>query len=156
MTVGTPPQPFSLQLDTGSSDLWVPGANSDACGQDPTFCQQYGAYDEAKSSTFQPIGQRGDFAISYQDNSGVQGDYFNDTLAIGNTGIKDMTMAVAQQASRPFGIMGIGYIAGESIAGQSFNTTYPNVISQLQDQGYINTLAYSLWLNDLSKSASLI
>lgn len=82
------------------------------------------------------------------------GDYINDTLAIGNTVIKQMTMGLAIQASNPQGIMGIGYDADESIAEQDPESIYPNVISQLKDQGYINTLAYSLWLNDLGESMS--
>ena len=88
------------------------------------------------------------------DSTRVVGDYINDTLAIGNSVIKQMTMGLALQASNPQGIMGIGYDADESIAEQYPENIYPNVISQLKDQGYINTLAYSLWLNDLGESMS--
>ncbi len=73
----------------------------------------------------------------------------NDTLTIGKTSIQNMTMGLAFQASRPLGIMGIGYVADESIASTDPNLEYPNIIAQLKDHGYINTLAYSLWLNDL-------
>ena len=156
MTVGTPPQSFSIQLDTGSSDIWILSDQSDACQQSPDVCQQLGEFDDTKSSTFVQYGPDGAFQIQYEDNSQVAGDYFNDTLGIGKTTINNMTMGLALQSpDRAFGIMGIGYDSGESIAEQSPNDIYPNIVSQLVNQGYINTLAYSLWLNDLSKAATL-
>ena len=72
-----------------------------------------------------------------------------------------MTMASATELRAPaVGIMGIGYQAGESIsesiaAGEG-GALYPNVINVLKDQGYINQLAYSLWLNDLDSSTGSI
>ena len=156
MTVGTPPQSFSVQLDTGSSDIWILSDQSDACEQSPDVCQQLGEFDETKSSTYVQYGPEGAFQIQYEDNSQVAGDYFNDTLAIGKTTIKNMTMGLALQSpDRAFGIMGIGYDSDESIAEESPDDIYPNIVAQLVNQGYINTLAYSLWLNDLSKAAIL-
>lgn len=152
MTVGTPPQPFSVVLDTGSSDIWIPSIDSDACRQAPDVCQALGGYDETKSSTFVDV-ESGGFQISYEDNSGVTGDYINDTLTVGKMSIRNMTMGLATQATNPYGIMGIGYVADESIASTDPTSEYPNVIAQLKDQGYINTLAYSLWLNDLGELA---
>lgn len=149
MTVGTPPQSFGVQLDTGSSDIWIPSVQSDACQQSPDTCQQLGAFDDTQSSTFVQVGDNDAFQIQYQDNSAVVGDYFNDTLAFGKTTIKNMTMGLALQSDRAFGIMGIGYDADESISAVNPDAVYPNVVSQLVNQGYINTLAYSLWLNDL-------
>ena len=49
-------------------------------------------------------------------------------------------------------LQGIGYDADESVASTDPTQIYPNIIAQLKNQGSINTLAYSLWLNDLSKS----
>ena len=149
MTVGTPGQPFSVQLDTGSSDIWIPSIESDACQQEEQACQLFGQYDSSASSSYKDVGE-GQFEISYEDNSQISGDYINETLAIGNTVIKDMTMGLALQATRPFGIMGIGYDADESIASTDPDSVYPNIISQLKSQGFIRTLSYSLWLNDLS------
>lgn len=148
MTIGTPGQPFSVQLDTGSSDIWIPSVESDVCQEDEQDCQVLGQYDSSTSSSYADVGV-GQFQIQYQDNSAVTGDYINETLAIGNTVIKDMTMGLAFKATRPLGIMGIGYDADESIAAQSPQDVYPNIVAQMKAQGFISTLAYSLWLNDL-------
>lgn len=149
MTVGTPGQPFSVQLDTGSSDIWIPSAESNICREEEEDCQSLGQFDSSASSSFVDVGVS-EFQIQYEDNSAVTGDYINETLAIGNTVIKDMTMGLALQATRPFGIMGIGYDADESIASQDPAAVYPNIVAQMKAQGFISTLAYSLWLNDLS------
>ena len=148
MTIGTPGQPFRVQLDTGSSDIWIPSIDSDACIQDQEDCQALGQYDSSASSSYAEVATG--FEISYEDNSAVTGDYINETLAIGNTVIKDMTMGLALKATRPFGIMGIGYDADESIAATDPDAIYPNIVAQLKAQGFIKTLSYSLWLNDLS------
>ena len=72
-----------------------------------------------------------------------------------------MTMAAATQLRTPaVGIMGIGYQAGESISAQiaagQGGSIYPNVINQLMNEGFTNTLAYSLWLNDIDSSTGSI
>lgn len=33
MTIGTPGQLFYIDLDTGSSDLWIPGQGCTTCGE---------------------------------------------------------------------------------------------------------------------------
>ena len=152
MTIGTPGQRFSLQLDTGSSDIWIPSVDSNACQEAEQACQVLGQYDSSASSSYVDVSSG--FQISYQDNSAVAGDYINETLSIGDTVIKDMTMGLAYQATRPFGIMGIGYNADESIASTDPDDIYPNIVSQLKAQGFIKTLSYSLWLNDLSTHCS--
>lgn len=148
MTIGTPPQPFSLQLDTGSSDIWIPSVDSNVCREDQEYCQALGQYDSSLSSTYVEYEKNG-FEISYEDNSAVAGDYINETLRIGNTVIKNLTMGLAFQATRPFGIMGVGYDADESIASTDPDQIYPNIVAQMKAQGIISTLSYSLWLNDL-------
>lgn len=154
VTIGTPPQSFSLQLDTGSSDIWIPAITADVCVQTPERCS-FGAFDPNLSSSAKLIGQ-GAFSISYQDSSAVDGDFFSDTLNIGKQTIKRMQMGLATTASRGIGIMGIGFSSGESVIPRNPEEEYPNIINELKSQQFIKTLAYSLWLNDLGNSRLFI
>ena len=118
------------------------------CTQNQDACQAAGSYDGSRSTTASLVA-RDAFQISYQDNSGVKGDYINDTVAIGKTEITNLTMGIATQSSRPVGIMGIGYITDEAVTSIDPTAVYPNIVQQMKDQGLISTTAYSLWLNDL-------
>lgn len=147
VTVGTPPQPFALQLDTGSSDTWIPSVQSDICITSRLACS-LGAFDTFESSTYTELLSNA-FQIRYVDGSTIRGDYFADTLEMGdNVRVQNLTMGLANRATRGLGIMGIGYSAGESIVDLDPNAVYPNIIDQLKNQGVIASRAYSLYLND--------
>lgn len=155
VTVGTPGQPFSLQLDTGSSDIWFPSSTLDLCEQDLAENCPYGTYDASNSSTYSDPGY-GEFEIQYVDGTEISGDYISDVLNIGSTKLTNMTMAAATRANtEAIGIMGIGFQSGEA-AAETSDFTYPNVINVLKNEGYINTLAYSLWLDDLDSNTGSI
>ncbi|OCT47593.1 putative aspartic-type endopeptidase OPSB [Cladophialophora carrionii] len=153
-TVGTPPQPFSLQIDTGSSDIWFPAVQADICQQDPDNCP-LGTYDASASSTYVDPDLP-EFQIQYVDGTQIAGAYLSDVLNVGGTQLTNMTMAAALQANtRGIGIMGIGFESGESSAVLN-GFTYPNVINVMKNEGKINTLAYSLWLDDLDSNTGVI
>lgn len=48
ITVGTPPQYLEIKLDTGSSDMWIPSANSKMCQEFAEECLEHGS---CRSST---------------------------------------------------------------------------------------------------------
>ncbi|KAH8705659.1 aspartic peptidase domain-containing protein, partial [Talaromyces proteolyticus] len=151
VSVGTPPQKIQSQLDTGSSDLWFPTASQ--C-PDTTTCP-YGYFTPSKSSTFAEVAPN-EFNITYGDGSGAIGDYFNDTLTIAGTTVKDFTMAVAREVTgEPVigSVMGVSYPA---LDASNKGVTYPNYPQALVNSGFINTVAYSLWLDDLAANTGSI
>jgi len=59
ISVGTPPQIFNVQVDTGSSDLWIPSSSCTTTG-----CTQHRRFNSSKSSTYSGI-PNGAFTIEY-------------------------------------------------------------------------------------------
>ena len=159
ITVGTPPQSLTVQLDTGSSDLWVPVTGSGACEGSTSLCDQLGSFNPKKSSTFKDTKVPLDLA--YGDGTQISGTYGNDTVGFGGISIKGAIVGAADDASTTTslsGIIGIGYVDGEAIVQLDDNPdgVYPNLVIQLATNGLINSPSYSLWLNDISKQSPAI
>ncbi|KAK6358958.1 hypothetical protein TWF696_000130 [Orbilia brochopaga] len=139
--VGTPPQKLRLQVDTGSSDVWAPSATSAYCKAKEGQCSQ-GSYNPSNSKSRQLVSRDG-FNISYLDGSHATGDYITDVFTVGNVTIKDLQIGIGYDTDIMAGILGIGYGAN-SVS----ETTYPGLVDQLVSHKYINSRAYSLYLND--------
>jgi len=153
VTLGTPAQNLRLDIDTGSSDLWTNSVTSGLCQEYPQDCAASGTYDANKSTTYSYVNS--DFNIQYADGSAAQGDYAMDTLGIGGALISDVQFGIGYNSSSAQGILGVGYAANEAsipITGKSYN----NVPEVLVNAKVINTLAYSLWLNDLDANEGSI
>lgn len=88
------------------------------------------------------------------DGTGAAGDYFTDDFGIGGITVKNLEMGLSINGEIGQGIMGIGYNTSEANVDTGNQTIYPNLPNQLVDEGFINSLAYSLWLNDLGELAS--
>ncbi|KFY91835.1 hypothetical protein V500_04453 [Pseudogymnoascus sp. VKM F-4518 (FW-2643)] len=162
ITVGTPPQPVSVIIDTGSSDLWVLAKTANVC-LDPSIIQQLpgdvgcigGTYDSTKSSTYDKLTDN-TFKIQYVDQTASKGDYISETVSFNgqnksNNAIKELQIGLAYNSTLPVGVMGVGYNA--SVAAAS---PYSNIIDLMVEQGLINTRAYSLWLDDLSAATGQV
>ncbi|KAK4196937.1 aspartic peptidase domain-containing protein [Triangularia verruculosa] len=156
-TLGTPGQDLTLQLDTGSSDIWVPDSVAKVCSKAGTEGCALGTFNPDRSSTFEVVGQ-GEFDINYVDGSSSKGDYFTDVFQIGGATLSNMTMGLGVNTDIAYGLVGVGYALNEAIVGttQSTSSVYPNLPVNMVNEKLINTVAYSLWLNDLDSSSGNI
>ncbi len=94
ISIGTPPQTFLMDFDTGSSDLWAPSILCGSlCGKFfyhnqfyrmciLYFSGNYSRYNANKSSTYRVNGAN--FFISYGDGSYAGGHFDNDTVTVSN------------------------------------------------------------------------
>lgn len=161
ISIGTPPQNMSVQLDTGSSDLWVPFTNAAICAYQG--CSVWGSFNWHDSQTFQEEDDAPPFIIGYGDHSQYEGAYFTDTLSVGEATLGNVVMALVTDSIGVIGgpdanngLLGIGFDIGESEAELSGDQPYLGVVSQLKKSGKIRTRSYSLWLNDVDATSGSI
>lgn len=108
-TIGTPPQSFKLEMDTGSSNFWVPSINCD----DSMGCRTSAKYDSSKSSTYTADGR----PIRIRYNGGVvRGETSIDDVGVGPNTVTQFKFAEITHADgRLFrtakfdGILGLAY-----------------------------------------------
>ncbi|KAK9463271.1 acid protease [Lipomyces oligophaga] len=155
ITVGTPAQNLRLQIDTGSSDVWVQTGENEVCQESDDPCGVSGVFEPDESSSYTQVATT--FSISYGDSSYARGDYAYETFGIGGVEVTNLTIGVATEGNATEGIMGIGYASNEAIVSQSSGSKeYNNLPVLLYKQGLTNSVSYSLWLNDLDSSTGSV
>ena len=88
ISVGTPGQLQTVQLDTGSSDLFVTSSTAAYCQNNTCIG---GTFDTTKSSTYQILAPDA-FNITFQDGSTNDGDLFSDVVQVRDRVITNVTM----------------------------------------------------------------
>ena len=144
ITMGTPGQPQSLQLDTGSRQLWVPATGSSLCSDTAVDCSGLGSFDKSKSSTFSDTGQSQ--TIGFLDGDSVTGNWFYDTVHVGGEAITSQLAVLATT----------GTGATEGVLGIGFPASYPTINHNMAAQDLIASNSYSLWLDSLDSSTGTI
>ncbi|KAM6929158.1 pepsin A-like [Lycodopsis pacificus] len=138
ISIGTPPQSFSVIFDTGSSNLWVPSVycSSQACNNHRKFNPQ-------QSSTFKLGGQT--LSIQYGTGS-MTGELAIDNVEVGGITVSKQVFGISETEA-PFmasmvadGILGLAF---QSIASDDVVPVFDNMIKQ----GLVSQPLFSVYLS---------
>lgn len=159
--LGSNKQKQRVQIDTGSSDLWVMSLDIqcyNTYGQliSQNLCSANGTFNYQKSLSFAVNSTLGPFDMEYVDGSEALGVYGQDSLTINNLTISNMTFGVANMSSSLNPVFGIGLPQLEMSNEDENGIVYPNFPQLLKQQGYINKVVYSLYLNRESSTQGSI
>jgi len=147
LTIGTPPQHFSILFDTGSSNLWVP---CKGCSFTDIACLLHNKFDCHASSTCNETSLN--FHIQYGSGS-MEGHVDYDVVCFGDPSSKfcaDKNQGLACATAEP----GLAFVAAkfDGILGMGFDTISVDHIMQPMDQIFANKAIcdqqlFSFWLN---------
>lgn len=139
ISVGTPPKSFTVDFDTGSSDLFLPSPNCDSS------CSGHKQYDPHASSTAQDLSMP--YSLSFGDGSTVDGRQFTDVVSIAGMTAKSQTLGASTRYSSGFksdkfpadGLIGLAF---QSIS----NYNAPPLFQTLISQGVVTSQVFGLKL----------
>uniref|UniRef100_A0A914H881 Peptidase A1 domain-containing protein n=1 Tax=Globodera rostochiensis TaxID=31243 RepID=A0A914H881_GLORO len=138
ISIGSPPQNFTVVFDTGSSIFWVP---SKKCPIYDASCPLRQKFDGLKSSSYQPAERT--VKIKYGSGA-MKGFVSKDNVCVAN-------ICVQQQDEKGFknakfdGILGMAFPAASV---QKLSTVFDNMVTQQKVQEPV----FSFWLNRNSTS----
>ncbi|KAH7912668.1 aspartic peptidase domain-containing protein [Hygrophoropsis aurantiaca] len=127
ISVGSPAQTYTVDFDTGSSDLFLPGPS---CG---TTCSGHKIYNPKSSSTSKDLHKT--FNLTYGDASNVFGEQYSDSVTIAGLKATGQTLGAAKEYSTGFeikqfpadGLMGMGY---KSISDYNADPVFQTLVKQ--------------------------
>lgn len=132
--IGSDKQGVEVEVDTGSSDLWVRQSNGGGVV----------GYNPQTSKSANNTGEK--FSVAYVDQTNYQGLFYKDTVSFGESGntalLQDFQFGVIPGQQQQPGLLGIGPVANEATP-----PPYPNFIQALKDQDLISSRAFSVYLN---------
>ncbi|KAI0040132.1 acid protease [Auriscalpium vulgare] len=127
ISVGTPAKQYTVDFDTGSSDLFLPGSS---CG---STCSGHTLYSTSASSTAKDLKKT--FTLKYGDGSSVTGEQYTDTVSIAGLTATGQTLGSAKTYSTGFessefpadGLLGLAF---ESLSDYKANPLFQTLIAQ--------------------------
>ncbi|XP_034733635.1 pepsin A-like [Etheostoma cragini] len=145
ISIGTPPQSFSVIFDTGSSNLWVPSVYCSS-----QACQNHNKFNPQQSSTF----KWGSESLSIQYGTGsMTGHLAIDTVEVGGISVANQVFGVSQTEA-PFmanmvadGILGLAF---QAIASDNVVPVFDNMVNE----GLVSQAMFSVYLSSQSEQGS--
>ncbi|XP_033485642.1 pepsin A-like [Epinephelus lanceolatus] len=145
ISIGTPPQSFSVIFDTGSSNLWVP---SDYCNSQA--CQNHRKFNPQQSSTF----KWGDQPLSIQYGTGSMTGYLAiDNVEVGGITVQNQVFGISRTEA-PF----MAHMTADGILGLAFQTIAADnvvpVFDNMVKQGLVSQPLFSVYLSSHGEQGS--
>lgn len=140
-----------------SPPLQNKASTSSSSSSDMIDCSKYGTFDFSTSETFHSNDT--DFSITYADGTFAKGTWGYDDFVIGNTNVTNLSFAVCDEADNSMGILGIGLSGLETTYSGSTSSNsgpykYENLPIKLKNEGIIDLVSYSIYLNDTSSNTA--
>ncbi|NXU38989.1 PEPE protein, partial [Drymodes brunneopygia] len=126
ISIGTPPQEFTVVFDTGSSDLWVPSVSCTS-----PACQTHRVFDPSKSSSYKSTG----LGLSIHYGTGeMEGTVGSDTVTVASLVDTNQLFGLSTAEPGQFfihvrfdGILGLGY---PNLAADGITPVFDNLVNQ--------------------------
>ncbi|KAM6073548.1 pepsin A-like [Chlamydotis macqueenii] len=148
ISIGTPPQDFTVVFDTGSSNLWVPSVYCSS-----PACSNHKRFNPAASSTF--VGTNDSLSIAYGTGS-MTGILGYDTVTVSSIEVVNQIFGLAETEPGDFfyytpfdGILGLAF---PSIASSGATPVFDNMMME----GLVSKDLFSVYLSKNGQSGSFV
>uniref|UniRef100_A0A183CAH5 Peptidase A1 domain-containing protein n=1 Tax=Globodera pallida TaxID=36090 RepID=A0A183CAH5_GLOPA len=138
ISIGSPPQNFTVIFDTGSAIFWVP---SKKCPIYAASCPRRQKFDSLMSSSYLPVGRK--VKIKYGSGA-MKGFVSKDNVCVANICVQQQDEKGFDQAKFD-GVLGMGFTEA---SGVKLSTVFNNMVTQQKVQKPV----FSFWLNRNSTS----
>ncbi|NXO90932.1 PEPA protein, partial [Certhia brachydactyla] len=148
ISIGTPPQEFTVVFDTGSSNLWVPSV---FCSS--PACRNHNRFNPAESSTFLSTNDTLFIAYGTGSMTGVLG---YDTINVAGINVRNQIFGLAETEPGDFfyytpfdGILGLAF---PSIASSGATPVFDNMMME----NLVDRKLFSVYLSRDSQGGSFV
>ncbi|NXE30319.1 PEPA protein, partial [Ardeotis kori] len=148
ISIGTPPQDFTVVFDTGSSNLWVPSVYCSS-----PACSNHKRFNPAASSTY--VGTNDSLSIAYGTGS-MTGILGYDTVTVSSIEVVNQIFGLAETEPGDFfyytpfdGILGLAF---PSIASSGATPVFDNMMME----GLVSKDLFSVYLSKNGQSGSFV